>query len=127
MDFSAKVDWTSKMPSQNCKTGRSNGQSELGFSIHTDPFGSLYRHDLNRPHLAWVALAVKEDTALYPLKILRFSTYAVMLDAQAVTHLVKQFWRQRGLRGGIWHDDFNKTQKFNALQTRYLLYTPSPS
>ena len=127
MDFSAKVDRTSKMPSQNRKTGRSNGQSELGFSIHTDPFGSLYCHDLNRPHLAWVALAVKEDTALYPLKILRFSTYAVMLDAQAVTHLVKQFWRQRGLRGGIWHDDFNKTQKFNALQTRYLLYTPSPS
>jgi hypothetical protein len=34
------------------------------------------------------------------------------------------FWRRRGLRGGVWHDDFNKTQKFNALQTTYSRYTP---
>ena len=55
--------------------------------------------NLDRPHLARVALAVEEDEAFYRLKILRFGTDAVMLDAQAITHLVEQFWRRRGLRG----------------------------
>ena len=72
-----------------------------------------------------MALAAEEDEALYPLEILCFGADAVMLDTQAVTHLVEQFGRRWGLRGGIWHDDFNKSLKFNALQTTCSRYTPS--
>ena len=79
--------------------------------------------NLDRPHLARVALAVEEDEAFYPLKILCFGADAVMLDAQAIAHLVEQFW-WRGLGGGFWHNNFNKPLKFNELQTIQSLYTP---
>ena len=49
------------------------------------------RLDLLGPHVARMALAVKQNEALNPLDILRFGTDAVMLYAYPVAHLIEQF------------------------------------
>jgi len=45
-----------------------------------------------------MTLAVKEDEALYPLKILRFCADTVMFYTQTSHHLLDQFGWMRGIR-----------------------------
>ena len=45
----------------------------------------------HRPHLAGVALTMKEDVALYPLPVGGFGSDGIMLEAHDFAHLVQQF------------------------------------
>ena len=56
------------------------------------------RLNLDRAHLARVALVMKKDEAFYPMKILRFGTDAVMLDRRRSRTWSSSLGGWRGLR-----------------------------
>jgi hypothetical protein len=55
------------------------------------------RLHLNRSHFGRVTFLMKKNKMSRPLDILMLGPYAVMLESQALQHLIGQFWR----RGGI--------------------------
>jgi hypothetical protein len=54
---------------------------------------------LNRPHVAWVTLTVKEDEASDPLQIRLLGSDAVVTQADHFAYLVEQPWLGRNCVG----------------------------